>query len=69
MIEAIEYRVDVNSLEHHSATGLAMNDIAKISLRLAQPICADSYSSNRATGNFILVDETTNNTVAAGMIL
>ena len=69
MIDAISYRVDVNSLEEHPTDGLAMNDIAKISLRLAQPICADSYTSNRATGNFILVDETTNNTVAAGMIL
>lgn len=69
MIDQVAYRVDVNSLTEHATDGLAMNDIAKVTLRFAQPICVDSYASNRATGNFILVDETTNNTVAAGMIL
>ncbi|MBK9522941.1 MAG: sulfate adenylyltransferase [Rhodocyclaceae bacterium] len=69
MIEAIAYRVDINSLEEHPVDGLSMNDIAKVTLRFAQPLCVDSYASNRATGNFILVDETTNNTVAAGMIV
>ena len=69
MIDEIAYRVDVNTLAEHPADGLAMNDIAKVALRFAQPLCVDSYASNRATGNFILVDETTNNTVAAGMIL
>ena len=69
MIDEISYRVDVNTLAEHPADGLALNDIAKVALRFAQPICVDSYASNRATGNFILVDETTNNTVAAGMIL
>jgi sulfate adenylyltransferase subunit 1 len=46
-----------------------MNDIATINLRLAQPICCDSYKNNRATGAFILIDEATNNTVGAGMLL
>jgi len=46
-----------------------MNDIARMSFRLAQPLCIDAYTQNRATGAFIVIDESTNNTVAAGMIL
>jgi sulfate adenylyltransferase subunit 1 len=64
----IAYKVDVNTLEQLPAQGLAMNDIARISFRLAQPIMADPYSENRATGAFIVIDESTNNTVGAGMI-
>lgn len=64
----IRYKVDVNTLEQLPAQGLAMNDIARISFKLAQPIMADAYTSNRATGAFILIDESTNNTVGAGMI-
>ena len=45
-----------------------MNDIAHIQLKLAQPIYLDPYDSNRATGAFILIDEATHQTVAAGMI-
>jgi sulfate adenylyltransferase subunit 1 len=67
-IGAIEYRVDVNTLEQQPVQGLGMNDIAKISFRLAQPLCVDRYADNRATGAFIVIDESTNNTVAAGMI-
>ncbi len=67
-VGAIEYRVDVNTLEQQEAQGLAMNDIAKISFRLAQPLAVDSYAENRATGAFIVIDESTNNTVGAGMI-
>jgi sulfate adenylyltransferase subunit 1 len=47
---------------------LAMNDIGRIALDLAEPIVADAYAANRATGSFILIDEATNGTVAAGMI-
>ncbi|CAG0990707.1 sulfate adenylyltransferase subunit 1 [Methylophilaceae bacterium] len=64
----IAYRVDVNSLEKLPAQGLAMNDIAMVSFRLAQPLMVDPYKMNRATGAFILIDESTNNTVGAGMI-
>ena len=46
-----------------------MNDIAKISFKLAQPVMVDSYTNNRATGAFIVIDESTNNTVGAGMII
>jgi sulfate adenylyltransferase subunit 1 (EFTu-like GTPase family) len=45
-----------------------MNDIAHVSIALAQPVFVDSYGLNRATGSFILIDEATNQTVAAGMI-
>jgi sulfate adenylyltransferase subunit 1 len=62
-------RVDINTLERQAApAGLAMNDIAHVTLTLAQPLFADPYGSNRATGSFILIDEVTHQTVAAGMI-
>ena len=69
MLAGIEFRMDINAIEHQSAEKLTMNDIAKVSFKLAQPIFADRYSDNRATGAFIVIDETTNNTVGAGMIL
>jgi sulfate adenylyltransferase subunit 1 len=68
-IAAIDYRVDVNTLVQEPATTLAMNDIARIRLRLAQPLAVDPYTENRATGAFIVIDESTNNTVGAGMIM
>jgi sulfate adenylyltransferase subunit 1 len=64
----IDHRLDVNTLEHEAADTLAMNDIARASLKLAQPIFADPYRTNRATGAFIIIDESTNNTVGAGMV-
>ena len=64
----ISYKIDVNTLEKLPAQGLAMNDIARISFRLAQPLMVDAYTKNRATGAFIVIDESTNNTVGAGMI-
>ena len=67
-VARIAYRLDVNSLEREPATQLHMNDIARLSLKLAQPIFPDPYVVNRATGAFILIDESTNNTVGAGMI-
>jgi sulfate adenylyltransferase subunit 1 len=69
MLAGIEFRMDVNTMEHQAAEKLAMNDIAKVSLKLAQPIFADSYAANRGTGAFIVIDESSNNTVGAGMIL
>ena len=67
-VAGIDYKVDVNTLAQEPATTLAMNDIARIRLRLAQPLAVDPYVENRATGAFILIDESTNNTVGAGMI-
>jgi sulfate adenylyltransferase subunit 1 len=68
-VATIDHRINVDSLIREDATELAMNDIARVSLRLAQPIFADTYEDNRGTGAFILIDETTNNTVGAGMIV
>jgi len=65
----LEYRVDVNTLEHHSSATLNMNDIARVAMKVQQPLVFDSYIKNRFTGSFIVIDEATNNTVAAGMII
>ena len=46
-----------------------MNDIARVALKIQQPLVFDSYDTDRATGSFIVIDEATNNTVAAGMIV
>ena len=46
-----------------------MNDIAQVTFKLAQPLFADPYLENRSTGAFIIIDESSNNTVGAGMIL
>ncbi|MCX7521604.1 GTP-binding protein [Microbacterium sp. STN6] len=68
-VRDVAYRVDVNTLHRdEQATTLELNDIGRITLRTTQPLLTDAYLSNRATGAFILVDETTNRTVAAGMI-
>ena len=69
MLAGIDFRMDINTMAHQGAEKLAMNDIAQVSLKLAQPIFADRYASNRATGAFIVIDESSNNTVGAGMIL
>ena len=69
MLAGIGYRMDVNTMEQVAADKLAMNDIAKVSLKLAQPIFPDAYTTNRGTGAFIVIDESSNNTVGAGMIL
>lgn len=68
-IGAIQYKVDVNTLEQQSTPDLKMNDIARLTFKLAQPLMIDSYKTNRATGAFIVIDESTNNTVGAGMIV
>jgi sulfate adenylyltransferase subunit 1 len=68
-LSGIEYRVDINSLERVAAEKLAMNDIARVGFKLAQALCVDRYADNRTTGAFIVIDEATNNTVGAGMIL
>jgi hypothetical protein len=60
--------LDPESRVDGPATSLALNDIGRLALRAARPIAADPYSSNRATGAFILLDSLTNETVAAGMI-
>ncbi len=65
----LDYGVDVNTLEKHAADKLNMNDIARVGIRVQQPLVFDSYDNDRATGSFIVIDEASNNTVAAGMII
>lgn len=67
-IEAIEWNLDVATLERVPAHELAMNDIARVRVKLAQPIAADPYEALRDTGSFLLLDPVTWDTVAAGMI-
>ena len=69
VVEELEYRVDVNTLIHdHEATELGLNAIGSVRLRASSPLVFDPYANNRATGSFILIDESTNDTVGAGMI-
>jgi len=69
IIEALEYRVDVNSLEREpDAEQLSLNEIGRVRLRSSTPLVVDPYARNRTTGSFILIDESTNDTVGAGMI-
>ena len=67
-VEAVRSRLDPESRVEGPASSLALNDIGRLALRAARPIAADPYSTNRATGAFILLDSLTNETVAAGMI-
>jgi len=70
LVKDLHYRLDVNTLSRdESAEGLALNEIGRVTLRTTQPLFYDDYRRNRATGSFILVDEATNDTLAAGMIL
>jgi len=69
-IEELHYQLDVNTLHRdESATELGLNEIGRATLRTTVPLFFDEYSRNRTTGSFILVDETSNRTVGAGMIL
>jgi sulfate adenylyltransferase subunit 1 len=68
-ISELAWRLDMNSVAQVTTETLGMNDVGRLTLRLAQPIAADRYSENRATGAFIVMDEASNDTVGAGMIL
>jgi bifunctional enzyme CysN/CysC len=67
-LESIVTRVDVESLEASKAAALELNDIGRIRLSTSAPVVADAYADNRSTGAFILIDERTHDTVAAGMV-
>ncbi|MHA7844371.1 MAG: sulfate adenylyltransferase subunit CysN [Winogradskyella sp.] len=70
MIKEVVYKYDINTLERNSEdSDLAMNDIAKVKIRTTKPLMIDPYRENRTTGSVILVDDATNETVAAGMIV
>lgn len=70
MIKDITYKLDISTLHRNEEDKeIGANDICKMQLRTTKPLLADSYSKNRITGSLILVDEGTNETVAAGMIV
>ena len=69
IVEQVEHRIDVNTLEQVPATQLALNEIGRVRLRCSTPLVVDPYIRNRTTGSFILIDESTNDTVAGGMIV
>jgi sulfate adenylyltransferase large subunit len=69
IIDELECRVDVDTLEHEPAAELDLNAIGRVRLRASTPLMVDRYRRNRTTGSFILIDEATNDTVGAGMIL
>ena len=68
VVTSIEYRTNIETLAHESATTLEMNSIGVATLSFLHPMAFDPYRENRATGAFILIDPVTNGTVAAGMI-
>jgi len=70
VLKEIQYKLDINSLQRiENVEQLTMNEMARVKIRTAQPLTFDSYRKNRITGSIILVDEGTNETVAAGMIV
>jgi sulfate adenylyltransferase subunit 1 len=70
IVKDVRYKVNINTL-HKIEDDLVfrMNDIGRIAIRTSAPLMFDSYAKNRITGSFILIDEATNETVAAGMII
>ena len=70
MIKEVVYKVDVNTFDRNTVDkSLCMNEISKVKIRTTKPLMIDSYRDNRTTGSIILIDDTTNETVAAGMIV
>jgi bifunctional enzyme CysN/CysC len=69
-VDQLRYRMDVNTLHRdEEADSLGLNEIGRLRLRLSAPLLVDEYRRNRGTGSFILIDESTNDTVGAGMII
>ena len=70
IIKDVKYKIDINSLHRiEDQKEIGLNDIGRITVRTTQPLFFDSYTRNRNTGSIILIDEGTNETVAAGMII
>lgn len=70
IVKDILYKMDINTLSRNTENkSIGMNDIARVNLRTTAPLLADKYHRNRITGSLILIDEATNETVAAGMII
>lgn len=70
MIKEVIYKMNINTYERENENKeLKMNDIARVKIRTTRPLMVDSYRENRNTGSIILIDEATNETVAAGMVV
>ena len=70
IIKDVKYKVDINTLHRiEDDKSVAMNEIARVSIRTTKPLLFDKYTRNRSTGSLILIDEGTNETVGAGMII
>lgn len=69
MVTDIKYKVNIETLTRANDNHIQLNDIGRISIKTNAPIFYDAYRTNRQTGSFILIDESTNNTIAAGMII
>jgi bifunctional enzyme CysN/CysC len=67
-ISTIHHRIDVNTLEHHDANELKLNEISSCSLSVNAPVVFDAYKKSKGTGSFIVIDRLSNVTVGAGMI-
>ena len=67
-VTKVDTLLDINTQEKRPATGLQLNDVGSITLTVQQPLAADAYAAIRSTGAFILIEEVTHQTVAAGMI-
>ena len=70
IVRGLHYRLDINSLHRDESAGeLRLNEIGRVRLRTTVPLLADEYRRNRTTGGFVIIDESTNRTVGAGMIV
>ncbi len=70
MVKELKYKIDINTLHRiEDIDKVEMNDIARVSIRTAKPIFYDAYKRNRQTGSIIIIDEQTNETIGAGMII
>jgi bifunctional enzyme CysN/CysC len=70
LVKSLSYRLDVNTLHRMESPGqLLLNEIGRVTLRTTLPLFCDDYARNRSTGGFIVVDEATNRTVGAGMVI
>ena len=70
MIKSLKYKVDINTLHRiEDIDQLEMNEIGRITLRTSKPLFYDAYRRNRKTGSLIIIDEQTNETIGAGMIM
>jgi sulfate adenylyltransferase subunit 1 len=69
IIKEVIYKIDINTMQRlEQDTNIKMNDMARVKMRTTRPLIFDEYRKNRVTGSLILIDESTDETVAAGTI-